>query len=223
MHIPAIVDARKRLLRPGGVQIARSDRLWAAPVDMPDKYKKLVQGHYPNEFGVNLESAQRYTSNSLRKISATEDELLARPECWGTLDYAKIESSDHEGHVSWTMARNGVCHGIVGWFDCMLIDGVMFPAPGLPELILARSFSHGLNPCRFKGGMIKACIRANWFRANMSGGWIARSWRPGMGQARIAFQQSVSSPASGAHQLLQRRPLSFQAWMKARSSGIFSR
>lgn len=193
MHIPAIIDARKRLLRPGGIQIAQSDRLWAAPVDMPGTYKKLVQGHHPNEFGVNLEATQRYTSCSLRKVSVNEVELLARAECLGTLDYTKIETSDHEGNLSWTVARNGTCHGIVCWFDCTLIEGVSFSnAPGLPELIYGQEFFPWPEPVPVQeGDTIKASIKANLVHGEYVWRWdsqVIGALNPG--KARIAFQQS---------------------------------
>ncbi len=41
-HLPSIVDARRRLLAPGGVLIPRADTLWAAVVEMPERYAGIV-------------------------------------------------------------------------------------------------------------------------------------------------------------------------------------
>src|SRR6266545_5638148 len=41
-HLPAILDARKRLLGPGGKLIPARDTLWAAIVAVPECYSKLI-------------------------------------------------------------------------------------------------------------------------------------------------------------------------------------
>src|SRR5208283_2711711 len=41
-HIPAIVDARRRFLAPGGTLIPRRDTLWTAVVEAPKPYGELV-------------------------------------------------------------------------------------------------------------------------------------------------------------------------------------
>ncbi len=42
LHIPSIVDARKRLLAPGGVLIPKQDKMWAAVVEAGDLYSELT-------------------------------------------------------------------------------------------------------------------------------------------------------------------------------------
>ncbi|HEY9300449.1 MAG TPA: 50S ribosomal protein L11 methyltransferase, partial [Phormidium sp.] len=41
-HIPAIIDARKRLLAEGGIIIPQRDILWAAVVEVPHLYSRIV-------------------------------------------------------------------------------------------------------------------------------------------------------------------------------------
>ena len=41
-HLPAIADARRRLLAPGGVLIPRSDTLWLACVEAEDLYRRIT-------------------------------------------------------------------------------------------------------------------------------------------------------------------------------------
>src|SRR5215204_5993778 len=41
-HLPAIKDARERLLARGGVLIPHRDILWAAPVEAPDRYDEII-------------------------------------------------------------------------------------------------------------------------------------------------------------------------------------
>ena len=41
-HIPSLIDARQRLLAPGGAFIPRRDTLWAALVETPEQYEEIV-------------------------------------------------------------------------------------------------------------------------------------------------------------------------------------
>jgi protein arginine N-methyltransferase 1 len=42
-HIPSIIDARQRLLAPGGALIPRRDTLWAALVEDPKLYRRYAE------------------------------------------------------------------------------------------------------------------------------------------------------------------------------------
>ncbi len=50
-HIPAIVDARRRFLAPGGALIPRTDTMWAAIVKAPEQYSELVDPWDNNPLG----------------------------------------------------------------------------------------------------------------------------------------------------------------------------
>ena len=63
-HIPAIVDARARLLAPDGVLIPRRDVLWVAVVEAADEYEKIVGPWQDNEFGVDLSAGVSRITNT---------------------------------------------------------------------------------------------------------------------------------------------------------------
>jgi type I protein arginine methyltransferase len=161
-HLPSIIDARKRFLRPGGVQIPQCDRIWMAPLDAPELYKDFVGGHHPNAYGVNMEPALRYTCNTRFKATLKPEHLIAGPQEWFTLDYTKVETSNHSRTLTWTVGRNGVCHGIGTWFDAELLEGIGFSnAPGLPKTVYDRTFFPWLEPVPVRtGDTIKATVRA---------------------------------------------------------------
>src|SRR2546422_1901485 len=66
-HLPSIIDARQRLLAPGGTLIPRRDSLWAAVVEAPDIYNSHVGLWDGNGFGLRLESTRRLATNLARK------------------------------------------------------------------------------------------------------------------------------------------------------------
>ena len=53
-HLPAIVDARQRLLAPGGALIPRQDTLWAVPVSAPDLYRTTVGPYADRPFDLDM-------------------------------------------------------------------------------------------------------------------------------------------------------------------------
>jgi len=140
-HIPSIVDARDRLLAPNGILVPRSDILWAAIVEAPQRYLELTdpwQAH-----GFDLSAATRVVTNTWRKTRIEPHELLVQPSCWAKLDYANIPGPNVRAEISWRAARAGTAHGIAVWFDSMLIDDIQLSnAPGAPESI----YGQGLFP-----------------------------------------------------------------------------
>ena len=142
-NISSIIDARTRLLAPGGMLIPRRDILWAAVVEAPDQYEELVGPWQDNRFDLDLTAGTRFVTNTWRKERIQPEQLFTEPVSWTTVDYHEVESTDIQTEISWPAARNGTAHGFVVWFDSELIDGVSFSnRPGTRETI----YGHGLFP-----------------------------------------------------------------------------
>jgi protein arginine N-methyltransferase 1 len=140
-HIPSIVDARKRFLAPDGLLIPRQDTIWAAVAEAPDLYERYASLWSDNAYGLDLGAARRLVSNTWQKGRVNADQLLTRPEQWGTLDYYSVESANVSAEITFTVMRAGTAHGLSLWFDGLLAEGVSFSnAPGLPELIYGSAF-----------------------------------------------------------------------------------
>jgi|SRR5580700_222210 protein arginine N-methyltransferase 1 len=152
-HIPSIVDARRRFLAPGGTLIARKDRIWAAVVEAPEAYGKIVDPWDRNALGQNLDVARQKVLNEFRKARVRPEQLLTVPQLWATLDYATIENPDVRGTLQWTAERDGTGHGILVWFDTELADGVGFSnGPETPETVYGAAFFSWLEPVRLAIG-----------------------------------------------------------------------
>src|SRR5579862_6878687 len=93
-HLPSVVDARKRLLAPGGTLIPKRDTLWAALVETPQAYDEVVSPWQGNRFQLDLSAAREIVTNSWKKAAIGADQLLTEPVCWGELDYTALESPD---------------------------------------------------------------------------------------------------------------------------------
>jgi len=140
-HIPAIVDARRRFLAPGGTMIPRKDTVWAAIVEAPKLYNEVVDPWDKNPLSQDLSPARLLAMNDVQKARVNPDQLLSGHKIWTTLDYGSVENNDVEASLEWTVERAGIGHGIVVWFDAELAEGVGFSnAPGTPETVYGSLF-----------------------------------------------------------------------------------
>jgi type I protein arginine methyltransferase len=139
-HIPAIIDARKRLLARDGVLIPRRDILWAAVIEAPEQYAELVSP-WENQFDLDLSAAARFITNTWRKSHIKPEQFLANPVCWNTIDYQEVDRPDVRAESSLRIARNGTAHGVAVWFDSELVDDVGFSNhPAAPRMIYGQGF-----------------------------------------------------------------------------------
>jgi len=140
-HIPAIADARKRFLAPGGVLCPRKDTLWAAIVELPDLYGEIVAAWEKNILGQKSDPARRRIVDTYTKTSAKPEQMLTDPQLLATFDYATIEDPDLRGKLEWKVKRSGTGHGVLLWFDGDLADGVTFSnSPWQPVTVYACMF-----------------------------------------------------------------------------------
>lgn len=145
-HIPSIVDARTRLLVPGGVLIPQQDTVWAAVVDAPDLYARHTGPWSEHAFGLNMDAAREIVVNTLEKRQARPEQLLTKRVSWATVDYRHIEHFNVRASVSCPMERGGTAHGFVAGFDRVLLEGITLsnapdaPADIKPERIYGTLF-----------------------------------------------------------------------------------
>lgn len=139
-HIPSIIDARSRLLAPGGVLIPSCDRLWAAVIEAPEQYSNLVSPWEGNGNGVVLSSARNLAVNIGGKIRVGPENLLGEPVCWYDLDFHQVEEVNVCEKFSLSIDRKGTAHGLSVWFDAELLGAGFCNTPGSTELIYGNAF-----------------------------------------------------------------------------------
>jgi len=140
--IPTIVDARHRLLKPGGVLIPQQDTMRAALVEAPDIYQEHCEDAWRlGNHGFDMEAARRRNINNFDKYRFELNQLLSDAVRWLLLDYNVIERASACGRVQFEVKRPGTAHGFALWFDSELINGISFSnGPGQPKLIYGQLF-----------------------------------------------------------------------------------
>jgi len=152
-HLPSVIDARKRLLKPKGKLIPDRDTLWGGVVEAPDLYQKYEIPWAARELGLNMKTARQAVINNWNKGVVKPEQLLVKPYLCMTLDYMTITNHDLDVDMNWTIGRDAIAHGCVVWFDTELLDTIGFSnAPGRPELIYQSAFFPWEQPVDVKSG-----------------------------------------------------------------------
>ncbi len=85
-HLETIIDARRRFLKPGGVQIPQRDTLYVAPVSAPDVYQDVVEPWTKNPFGLNMDAGRQWTINQRYRRRVQAEQIAFPPQVWAVLD-----------------------------------------------------------------------------------------------------------------------------------------
>lgn len=153
-HLPAIIDARERLLAPGGTLIPAQDVVWAALVESAEMYSSYQDPWFLKPQGIDLAAASQFAVNLWKKGSeVSPSQFLAEPQLCATLDYASLKDVNVSSTMVWTVARPGTAHGMVIWFDTVLSSGIEFSNhPASTRLIYGNFFSPFSTPIELSAG-----------------------------------------------------------------------
>ena len=186
-NIPSIVDARQRLLAPGGVLIPRRDLAWATIVEDEHEYEQIVGPWGPGKY-VDLSAGRSRITNCWRKTRIKADSFLTEAVCWAMLDYRGVTDPGVRADVSWRAARPGIAHGIAVWFDAELADGIGFTNhPAAPELVYGNGFLPFSQPVRISEGE-SISVRLSADQVQNDYVW---SWTTDFPDQQIRFEQST--------------------------------
>jgi protein arginine N-methyltransferase 1 len=191
-HIPTIVDARQRLVRPAAVVIPVRDVMFAAPCVAPADWRRdhMAPGDAPHGI-VRRAVAERLRSDWYRCHLEGPD-LLADGVEWAALDYHSIESPNVSGRAAWSFARDGVADGLALWFDADLGFGVsMSNAPAAPRALYGQAFFPFQRALDVRpGDRLTVELSANLVDGDYLWGWNTRFTPAAAGSEPIAFRQS---------------------------------
>ena len=140
-HIEAIADARTRLLRPGGTLLPQRDVIYAALVSAPEAYQELTHPWRQDDFGLDLSAQQRFLTESRSMPRISSDQLLTEPMVWCEIDYSKATDLNVSADLRFPVAKAGLAHGVLVWFDAWLDEEVHFDGgPDSDLVVYGRSF-----------------------------------------------------------------------------------
>ena len=224
-HIPSVVDARRRLLKPEGALIPERDTMWVALAGAPSPSD--IVGPTDSE-SVELGPLDRAIVNTWWTTHLSAADLLTKSQPWHTIDYRTVIGADAKGTVELEAERSGDAHGLSVWFDSELYGGHGFSnAPGTPGSVYGQAFFPLPTPIPLEAG---DAVRVE-LRAKLIGSDYVWSWRGRVSRGSSAdqsFSQSTFYGVPLAAAALRKRADAFvprlgrrgeaQAWMLGRMS-----
>ena len=140
-HIPAIIDARTRLLAPDGRMIPARDRLRIAMCSHAPSRELRDSPWLENDYGLDLSAGHRFAANHWHKVELGAGDLRSAPQDLAVLDYRTISDPNLTANASLRADRPCTVDGLAIWFDSELGDGIGFTnAPGEPLLVYGQTF-----------------------------------------------------------------------------------
>ena len=207
-HIPALVDARRRLLKPGGVLIPMRDTLNVCVVEAPELYKHFSDPWDSVPYQLDLNHARELSMNTWLSGRVKAEQILTPPQTWSVLDYSRVESPNVRGHVSQLFLRSGVAHGLIIWFDAELVERIGFSnAPDCQEHaeVYGSAFFPFLQPVEVsENDQAHLELRAVLVNDQYTWCWDTQI-TSGEGQTKAEFQQSTFYGTIFSLETLRRR------------------
>lgn len=190
-HIQAIIDARRRLLKPDAQLISKQDRLFTAVVSVPKFYESLGTPWLQPGYDLNMSAGLDIVLNQHHTLHLKTKNIITAPAQWATLDYTTIEHAHANGTAQWTVDKKQVGHGVAVWFEANLDDTHTFTsAPETGAISYGQMFFPWKEPVALQNGdHVHLTLKA----LDQPSGYIWQ-WRTEIssaaGQSKAAFNQS---------------------------------
>ena len=212
-HIPSIIDARTRLLAPGGVLIPAQDTLFAAVAESHDLYERISTPWKSDEFGVDMKPVLSKVMNTMWGSKISKERMLTEPRPWVTINYNTVQNPDVSGELKWIAENDGIAHGLRIWFDAEIAPGLGFSnAPDQPEHVYRNIFFPLMEPVSLKSGDgVSIKLQANLVGNEYIWRWTSTIYNNNdTGNIKASFEQSsfIGTPVSLVN--LRKREASFK-------------
>ena len=124
-------DARRRLLKPGGILVPGAFTLHLAPVSAPEP-RADVDIWASNAAGFDTTAMHQLAINTEWRIEGARARPAATPAAIATMDASSLDSVTTS--VTFTVSEPATVDGLLGWFDAELAPGVhLTNAPDAPD------------------------------------------------------------------------------------------
>lgn len=189
--IAAILDARRRLLRPGGAMIPARDVVVGALL----RARSVARHSDPwrsNVAGLSLEAMWHMLANTAHPARLSPADLASTARRVAVLDYRTLESATLDARIAWRVAHSAAAQGLALWFDSQLAPGAALSnAPGRPPLIYGQTLLPWPEPVRLRAGeRVVVRLRADPVRGAYVWRWSSEVLDRA-GRTRCRFDQST--------------------------------
>jgi protein arginine N-methyltransferase 1 len=200
-NIKTIIDARRRFLKPNGILIPQTDHIFAGIINSPGVYGNLVDKWDKNIYNINFHEGKRICLNDYYLHKDKKINLLSERQIWQIIDYRKVRKSNFSNKIQLKTVNNGTAHGILVWFDSILVSGVkLLNNPDVKgSKLYGRAFFPFLKPVKCNiGDKFVIELSANLVNGDYIWNWNTKYFKKYSKKPAESFSQSTiySTPIS---------------------------
>lgn len=192
--LKVMIDARRRLLRDGGILIARADRLWCAPVSRAGAFERQL-GSPLAQLGLDLEAVRRVVVDTPMRCEIATGELCAPAASWGLIDYLTIDRPSFSGSCEWRFDGPAEVRGLAAWFEADLGAGYTFStSPDAGRSVYSQlylPFRDTVNLCR--GETLQVQLASHLAGEDYVWAWTTRVLDAGGAPRLVVSQNSIAA------------------------------
>jgi protein arginine N-methyltransferase 1 len=122
--LDSIIDARDRFLKPSGKLVPRSAEVYFVPVEADRLYSDEIEVWSKPVEGMDLSGSREFAANNIYLADFQETAFLSAPQVLRDLDLVSVDSIDMTLKASFEITRDGILHGLAGWFVARLFEGI---------------------------------------------------------------------------------------------------
>ena len=122
--IETIIDARQRLLTDDAVLIPTEETIYFAVSECEAIYSKHVSRYLGEFHGFRIPSSERLVFNRYFSAKDETERLLSDGAVFAEIDHRTNVQTSFEANMRWTIQSDGIAHGLRGWFENKLCEGV---------------------------------------------------------------------------------------------------
>ncbi len=115
--LPALLQTRDRLLRPGGRVLPERIELHVAPIEAPAVWEQLIGVWLRPAYGLDLSRVGALARHGLHRETLDGDGLLAAPARVHVLELEGAPTPGFEAQRYLAVERDGTLHGLAVWAD----------------------------------------------------------------------------------------------------------
>ncbi|HEX6387948.1 MAG TPA: 50S ribosomal protein L11 methyltransferase [Solirubrobacteraceae bacterium] len=187
--VGVLADARRRFLKPGARSIPAAVELHVAAAQTGRVYAQL-RDRPRDRHGIDFSPLRTCQLHNVQMPHLHSDDFLAPPAQLLTTELDESAATDFDAEVTVIATRDGVMHGICGWFRCRLTPTIVLDNE--PPSV-ASSWAHAFFPVRKPIAVVPGDELSLRIESSAEGSvwrWRIEARRGGV--LRVAYDQSSS-------------------------------
>ncbi|MCB1024562.1 MAG: 50S ribosomal protein L11 methyltransferase [Acidobacteria bacterium] len=192
--IETMIDARERLLTKDAIIFPKKETIYFAVSQAEEIYENNVKRYLKDFYGFSIPSAERLVFNRWFSAKSKTEKLLSDPGVFGEIDYRTITEPSFSQEFRFEIKEDGIAHGLRGWFENELVDGIgVSNSIDVEKTTYSSPFFPFEREVEVKAGdVVSALISARYEKGDYAWSWKTEFFEKGDPTKPITqFNQSV--------------------------------